>query len=548
MTRSDFVAANPIVAVLESKGIQVRNKMAKCPFHDDKNASMSVDPDKGLFYCHACKTNGSVIDLMAKFANQDAVQFLKENNITADGHVQPVQKPSPSGYKIAKIYQYKDSLGRDAYQVCRLEPKSFRQRRPDGKGGWIWNMDGVERFLYRLPEVLNSNEVVVVEGEKDAETAVSLGYCGTTNVGGAGKWMEGYTESLKGKNIIIVPDNDKPGEDHCEKVLESIAGKVRSVKIIHLPDGIKDLSDWVAAQPSIDDARMLFGALVASAVTLAGGVRLPMLSMAEIEPSYLELAKNLERDALDLSKWLPSMKVVRPLVPGELAMVVGDTGIGKTAILSTIMMAYRTTHPTLFFEMELPATLMFERIIAASIKQPGWKVEEAYRNGDTVGYDALSKMFAKLLICPESRLTVDRIEALINKADLKLGERPKLVLIDYVQLIGAPGSSRYERASKVAEDLKIMAKATNTIVFIASQVTRKQDEGDRSREIGLHDAKDSGSLENSCGLVIGAWREMADPSLLTLRVLKATKGGGGTTIKCNFNGPQMSITERTNPY
>ena len=59
--------------------------------------------------------------------------------------------------------------GKLLYQVCRLVPKDFRQRRPDGNGGWIWNTQGVDRALYHLPEVLKANTVCVTEGEKDAD-------------------------------------------------------------------------------------------------------------------------------------------------------------------------------------------------------------------------------------------------------------------------------------------------------------------------------------------------------------------------------------------
>lgn len=53
--------------------------------------------------------------------------------------------------RIIKTYDYVDETGALLYQVCRLEPKSFRQRRPDGADGWIWKLGDVRRVLYRLP-------------------------------------------------------------------------------------------------------------------------------------------------------------------------------------------------------------------------------------------------------------------------------------------------------------------------------------------------------------------------------------------------------------
>ena len=71
-----------------------------------------------------------------------------------------------------------------------------------------------------------------------------------------------------------------------------------------------------------------------------------------------------------------------------------------------------------------------------------------------------------------------------------LKERPRLVLVDYIGLVHGAGKSRYERVSSVAEDLKVIAKVTQTIIIIASQVGRDEDP-----EIRLSSGKDSGSLE-----------------------------------------------------
>lgn len=55
---------------------------------------------------------------------------------------------------ISKLYVYHDAAGVPKYEVVRYEPKSFRQRQCDGHGGHTWNMEGVERLPYRLPQLL----------------------------------------------------------------------------------------------------------------------------------------------------------------------------------------------------------------------------------------------------------------------------------------------------------------------------------------------------------------------------------------------------------
>ena len=167
-------------------------------------------------------------------------------------------------------------------------------------------------------------------------------------------------------------------------------------------------------------------------------------------------------------------------------------------------------------------------------------IELEYRNVGGFGSRAVMSQFPNIFICPESRITLEQLETLIIKSELKIGEKPVLVLIDYVQLIQGPGN-RYEKTSNVAEGLKVLAKTTKTIIVVASQVSRS----DGQEEIGLHSGKDSGSLESSAGLVLGACRKADDPSLLMLKVLKSTKGGAGTEIACNFDGCKMLITERS---
>src|SRR5262249_43563657 len=92
-------------------------------------------------------------------------------------------KPEPSklGREI-EAYDYQDADGTVLSQNVRFEPKDFRQRRPDGKGGWIWGLDGVKRVPYRLPDLIAyaGAPIVLTEGEKDSDKGASLGMLCTT--------------------------------------------------------------------------------------------------------------------------------------------------------------------------------------------------------------------------------------------------------------------------------------------------------------------------------------------------------------------------------
>ena len=105
------------------------------------------------------------------------------------------------------------------------------------------------RTLYNLPAITKADQVLIVEGEKDVETARKLGFAATTNPLGATKWLPKYSELLAGKSVIVVPDNDSSGDKHRKVVLQALCDCSKhpeSIKVIHLRTG-KDLTEWVEA-------------------------------------------------------------------------------------------------------------------------------------------------------------------------------------------------------------------------------------------------------------------------------------------------------------
>jgi hypothetical protein len=171
------------------------------------------------------------------------------------------------GRRSAAKYDYKDETGALLFQTVRLFPKDFRQRRPDGAGGWVWKLDDTRRVLYGLPELLAAKRsgrklVFIVEGEKDVDALRKRGEVATTNPMGAGKWRDEYSEMLRGfDTAVIVADKDDEGRAHAQQVAASVAQIVKQVRIIELPgDGIKDTSNFLAADGTVDDIYAVFKA------------------------------------------------------------------------------------------------------------------------------------------------------------------------------------------------------------------------------------------------------------------------------------------------
>jgi hypothetical protein len=156
--------------------------------------------------------------------------------------------------KVAAKYRYVSQDGKTTlYEVVKYDPKGFAQRRPNGKGGWIWNLDGQQRVIYRWPYVAqNPGTVFITEGEKDADRVIEqLGYAATTVA--SGKWTEDCVEALRGRDCWVL--EDIAGRKKALDAAQNLFGTAASIRIIRLPDlGERgDISDWLDAGHSAEE-------------------------------------------------------------------------------------------------------------------------------------------------------------------------------------------------------------------------------------------------------------------------------------------------------
>ena len=220
---------------------------ARCPNHNDKVNSLSISEGKDervLSYCHAGCANENIVNSiglqMSDLFERDERERTKHYNT----------KNTFRRSKITQIYDYHDQKGDLLFQVCRTESKQFPLRRPDGKGSWIWNLGDVRTTIYRLPRILEAiqegQKIMIVEGEKDVDRLEGAAFYATTSPQGAGKWKERYNPMFQDAEVILIPDNDKPGRKHMLDIARQLYGITKSIQIIEL-SGLEekgDLSDW----------------------------------------------------------------------------------------------------------------------------------------------------------------------------------------------------------------------------------------------------------------------------------------------------------------
>jgi putative DNA primase/helicase len=203
---------------------------------------------RGTWYDHEHQVGGGVLDLLRirlGLVNGAALDWLR----TEIG----IEAGAAAGYRrrIVATYDYEDEGGALLFQVARIEPKDFRQRRPDGNGGWTWKVKGVRQVPYRLPELIagRGGLVLIPEGEKDCNALARWGLVATCNAGGAGKWRREFAAYFAGADIVVLPDNDEAGRSHARDIVSAVSPTARRVRILHLPNlpPKGDVSDWIAA-------------------------------------------------------------------------------------------------------------------------------------------------------------------------------------------------------------------------------------------------------------------------------------------------------------
>jgi hypothetical protein len=247
-------------------------------------------------------------------------------SLVRNGHA-----PAGLGTLVA-AYDYRRLDGRVAHRTLRYEPKDFRQVRPDPDrpGAWIPSLDGVDLVLYRLPELQGQTEVLVVEGEKDADTLAALGFAASCNAMGAGKWRPGYAQQLVAagvRRVAVLPDNDRVGHVHAEAVVRSCAEHGLVARMVRLP-GLppvrekhgEDVSDWLAQGHAADELR--------------GTIRTAIQHETKETPwvRAISVTEFLAQEEHEVA-WLEE----HVLAPGSLTEIFAPRGLGKSHVLHSIL-------------------------------------------------------------------------------------------------------------------------------------------------------------------------------------------------------------------
>lgn len=253
--------AEPVARALFGEPNPRLSKPGELRFGENGSLKVSIQgPTAGTFSNFETSESGGLLDLIVAERGGDRKDALAWMADTFKIERDPA--PRVGSKSVSAVYPYHDAEGRKQFEVVRLDPKDFRQRRSETE----WGVKGCPVLPYRLPEMLeamaNERPILVVEGEKDADRLARLGITATCNAGGAGKWRAEHAEFLKGADVVIVPDNDEPGREHGQGVARSLKGIARRIRVLDLPNLPRkgDVSDWLDGGGRVEALHVLIEA------------------------------------------------------------------------------------------------------------------------------------------------------------------------------------------------------------------------------------------------------------------------------------------------
>ncbi len=512
-TQTTSKTGQDIIGLLKAVKKTANGWQARCPAHNDKTASLSIsDGNQGaVLRCHAgCDIQDVIEALGLTFAD------LFTSPLNSNGH-QAANQTQPKR-KIKAEYDYCDEHNTLLFQAVRYDPKGFSQRRPDGNGGWIYNLKGIRAVLYRLPDLLKADPdatVFIVEGEKDVNALWDIDLVATCNPMGAGKWRKEYNGSLQGQDIVILPDNDSTGHAHAETVAQQLFGQAASIKILHLP-GIPDkgdVSDWLTQ----------------------GGDAEALCVMAENAPEWNPAitatapSDDLLQSCGDFltTSFMPREPIIHECGRGELAMFAAVTNRGKSTLLRNLALSLACGRELLPLVKAGPP----RRVWLLDWETPKTILQADLRKMKLTLTDAEQQLIDKNLaitcdvLLDDEPFLLTRPDHLRRVAEAAKNNKSDVLIIDTLSAAFEvrDENSNSEVGTRVMKPMMRLARDINAIVLLAHHIGKSGSEEGSAKE-KAHLMRGASAFAGFSSLIVNLLRGSSDDSsILALGKVKGEK-------------------------
>lgn len=488
--------------ILEQQGIEYRSdfkyytKCPKCSHTRKKKDTKSLLVFKTesfarvkCYHAESCDWNSFRI-----FTNKDVAE--PEESMDAKF------KPFPSDIELPiddtdTKYTYKDTQGNILFYIIRPIQKSFFPL-AYGDDGSLYLKRPKFKTLYRAEYISDdvTRPIVVVEGEKAADAASTIFKKAdiVTWVGGAANIYQGDWSLLKGRQVILWPDNDQPGIEAMYKISKMIdSSQIFIVDVSKLPPK-SDLADDIPT----DLIKQLF-------------------------LSKVNIATPPVKDSLKGNKFLEKLKDVKSGIPlgfgkmdkiirapqSGLVIVEGRSGHGKTSFMINVvknMLKTQPDRPIVYLSYEIPAVRVLLKLVMCmegkEFSEVAYLNEELYREktlkGELESYKYLESVLDSKLFITDADMDIKEIVKTLDCDRFK----DAIVLVDYIQLIPSKSAvNRYLVIKEFADNLRLVANKRNQVILTGCQLTR----GETPYQDQAREGKD---ITNAAELVLKIWNKV----------------------------------------
>ena len=335
-----------------------------CPFHEEKKPSLHVregHDGNWRWKCFGCPRpmSGDYIDFRRHWDHvgfYEAVRLIcSEEHIDIDaGH--PATKQADS----AVTFTYTDAKGNSLYRVKKYPSKQFYFERYS-QDRWLPGLDGVNRTMYKLPALLDAKEVFLLEGEKDCETVLKLGFVATT-MGSKNSWSKDFASFFKDKDVRICLDVGAEAEaEQIARDIEAVATRVRILSLPGLDKENQDITDWFEKMAGLSDEEK--AARLKNVVS-----ETPALATSQNPSRALQVESILEFRARAVKKRDIFMKFW--LEREGLTFLAGEHKTGKSILAINVAISLALGQDFLGFEIPSPRKVL---LVQQEISEPAMK-------------------------------------------------------------------------------------------------------------------------------------------------------------------------------
>lgn len=368
-----------------------------------------------------------------------------------------------------------------------------------------------------------------------------------------GEWLEkiGDLEACGGLSYLGQLAEQTPGAANIRSYAEIVRERATLRELVKVSGGIADSAFNPQGRSSaelLDEAeRQVFRIAEEQAKETSGGPR-PIKPV--LEDTIARIDQLFESDGA-LTGLTSGFKDLDDMTsgwqPSDLVIVAGRPSMGKTAfamnLVENALMA--TDQAVLVFSMEMPADSIVMRMLSSI-----GRIDQTRIRSGNLEEDDWPRLTSAVQLLKDKPLYIDDTPALsptemrsrARRVARETQNNLGLVMVDYLQLMRAPGNSegRTAEISEISRSLKGLAKELNCPVVALSQLNRSLEQRPNKRPVNS-DLRESGAIEQDADVIAFIYRDeiynedSADKGIAEIIIGKQRNGPVGT-VRLAFLG------------